>query len=1115
MKRKIINTALITAALACAASASAFSFAGSSVLSTGNWVKIGVPESGLYEITYDQLRSMGFSSPESVAVYGSGGVQTSVNFYDTDGYYIAKDDLQAVGVMHRNNKLYFYGAGVADIAFQADNRWTAGGSFKRQSRNIYSDIGVYFLTDSRTDSPYMISAPKPPVEALGDVSFKKLGNGAGYAYHEVDLSHNNYGCGQLFWGESLKFGGDTGHSWDAVLPGIVVYDDPDVANATLEMVVYSESFSADSKPIVECGVLGATGNIQKDLVSPTGENYRSQSGLLFNLSVPAEYASPFINISNMGSDFSAGVDYWVLSYIRSFPNLSKSGLSQDRIFYRDMRDETYGALTIPDYKPGIVIFDVSYPGYPMVIDIDSSGEAIVTGHGSGVDMLVADLSQPQKTPLFSGRLTGQVENQNLHSLARAGADLLIVTIPELMDVAEQLAAFHRSHDGMKVIVADAMKIYNEYSGGVPDAMAYRTMARNIYDANGGKFFNILLFGPLAADFRGMQNPRDPASALIAYQNANSARSIHVNNINDYHGIMADVVNITSLHQNPVDLGVGVLPVNDKEEARNMIDKIKRYCDDPEMVWKVNETMTVGGLGDDHTHDNMAISLDKVIKSSDEGNGVGSVLIIDAFGQENAKNRFVNKLKAGKIVSGYYGHGSSLGFGGSPAGDFFTTSDLSLISSTPMSFMFFAGCDLSNFDRGARGLGESMVIEQPGGMIGTFIATRQSWSGQNQNLCEAFFKSLYKDGDTRRVNTPTIGEVSAAAKTKTLNNNSLTYQLLCDPAIRIPVALRDIEINNLSQLKVVGGSLLEVNGYVRGASGGVMSDFNGKVTLKIMAPEETHKVQELVTTGNTVSVSVTYADDLKSSAIDDVVNGKFTLNIFVPEDFSNYIGDYVPLYLAAYDPQKMLTASERAQIEVVAPTGNEKKDESAPEISGISYDFEAGLLSFTVSDNAAINPAVQGNLTVDTGNRTYTSADVECEALVETRSYFCKLYTNIPEGQAKIVVEATDNSGNKGRAETILAISAPSPSATVTLQEKLVNGKAQFEVVGNAGGTMTLIIVDADNNTVFSVVMNGNRYEWNGRDYNGVSVAPGLYRAYVISDSATGHTFTRSVDIPVY
>ena len=39
------------------------SFASNSVLSTGKWVKIGIPERGVYKITYSELETLGFSSP--------------------------------------------------------------------------------------------------------------------------------------------------------------------------------------------------------------------------------------------------------------------------------------------------------------------------------------------------------------------------------------------------------------------------------------------------------------------------------------------------------------------------------------------------------------------------------------------------------------------------------------------------------------------------------------------------------------------------------------------------------------------------------------------------------------------------------------------------------------------------------------------------------------------------------------------------------------------------------------------------------------------------------------------------------------------------------------------
>ena len=59
-------------ALFCASYASAFStsmYATNSRLATGKWVKISIPESGIYEITYDEILAMGFSNPEQVIVY--------------------------------------------------------------------------------------------------------------------------------------------------------------------------------------------------------------------------------------------------------------------------------------------------------------------------------------------------------------------------------------------------------------------------------------------------------------------------------------------------------------------------------------------------------------------------------------------------------------------------------------------------------------------------------------------------------------------------------------------------------------------------------------------------------------------------------------------------------------------------------------------------------------------------------------------------------------------------------------------------------------------------------------------------------------------------------------
>ena len=96
-------------AIFCVSYANAFNisnYATSSKLATGKWVKISIPESGVYEITYDELRDMGFNNPAQVRLYGHGGSRISELLNGK-----AIDDLMPVPVMRANDKICFYGNG--------------------------------------------------------------------------------------------------------------------------------------------------------------------------------------------------------------------------------------------------------------------------------------------------------------------------------------------------------------------------------------------------------------------------------------------------------------------------------------------------------------------------------------------------------------------------------------------------------------------------------------------------------------------------------------------------------------------------------------------------------------------------------------------------------------------------------------------------------------------------------------------------------------------------------------------------------------------------------------------------------------------------------------------
>lgn len=83
-----------------------------SLLSTGRWVKIRVPEEGVYQLTPTTLKSMGFSDPSSVRLYGY-----NLPFLPEQCIENLDDDLTELPLYRRDNgTLLFYSCGCA-VAF--------------------------------------------------------------------------------------------------------------------------------------------------------------------------------------------------------------------------------------------------------------------------------------------------------------------------------------------------------------------------------------------------------------------------------------------------------------------------------------------------------------------------------------------------------------------------------------------------------------------------------------------------------------------------------------------------------------------------------------------------------------------------------------------------------------------------------------------------------------------------------------------------------------------------------------------------------------------------------------------------------------------------------------
>jgi len=159
-----------------------------SVLATGTWAKISIPETGIYQLTDALVRQCGFSNPSKVKIYGYGGaLQPEV----LDGDYLAStDDLQEVPTCTVNGRRLFHGVGPVG--------W-ASATTRVRTRNPYSDYGYYFLTESDDGEPLTQDS------AAFVASFYPTNNDY-HSLHEVDdfaWYHSGRNLYQTAWNADL------------------------------------------------------------------------------------------------------------------------------------------------------------------------------------------------------------------------------------------------------------------------------------------------------------------------------------------------------------------------------------------------------------------------------------------------------------------------------------------------------------------------------------------------------------------------------------------------------------------------------------------------------------------------------------------------------------------------------------------------------------------------------------------------------------------------------------------------------------------------------------------------------------------------------------------------
>ncbi|MEZ5083559.1 MAG: hypothetical protein R2750_08925 [Bacteroidales bacterium] len=126
-------------------------YAENSVLKQGVWHKFKVSESGLYQITYNELVNIGINpesiDPKKIHLYGNGG-----GMLPESNEPLRADDLQEMaiivegeddGTFDENDRIIFYG--------QSPNEWEPVLGVFLHKINLYDDFNYYYLTLSEEE----------------------------------------------------------------------------------------------------------------------------------------------------------------------------------------------------------------------------------------------------------------------------------------------------------------------------------------------------------------------------------------------------------------------------------------------------------------------------------------------------------------------------------------------------------------------------------------------------------------------------------------------------------------------------------------------------------------------------------------------------------------------------------------------------------------------------------------------------------------------------------------------------------------------------------------------------------------------------------------------------
>jgi hypothetical protein len=853
-----------------------------SVLASGNWVKIGIIETGLYKISTSQLASLGFninSDPRDLRIYGNGGLQLperNSDYYPDDLYENAiLVNGESDGAWNNGDAAFFYAKGNVRWTYDATK-----GIFKH-SRNLYSDTTWYFLTaDLGIGRRISSQAQNSGVSTLTINTFDD------YKFIEND-EENFLKSGRRWFGNKMEV--VNSHSFSFTFDNLIGGQHKAIVSlAARNTIPTNFSINVNGQSFTQTvSALGSTGYL---------DTYARENETVFNYT--GNNGATSVSVTKLTGSSTAWIDYVTLNVKRALQ------FNGNQLAFRSIEAAANGGIVkyeVNNVNNDVRLWDVTDYRNPIGQQFTLNGSILnLTIQMDSLKEYIA--FNPFGTLLPAPFAGGVVNNQNLHATSQV--DMIIVAPTQFNGPANQLAEHHRNFDGMTVAVVNPKQIYNEFSSGHQDIAGIRNFVRMFY--NRAETLedtpkHLLLFGDGSYDpkYRLSEN----SNIIPTYESIESLNPIGSFCSDDFFGLLDanEGSNIHLANGGAIDIGIGRFPVNTLQEAQSMVNKTIHYATSRECLddWR-NVITFIADDEDGADHSDQAESVSAIVSQNHPEYTIEKIYL-DAYQQvtgtggqtyPQVNTDINNRIERGTLLTNYAGHGGEQSLA------------LERVITIPeinewenfdnLTLFITATCEFSRFDNPEfTSAGEYVILNPNGGGIGLFTTVRLTFSSSNEALNRNIMDTLFTIQNGKHLRLGEILRVGKNATGSSFNNRS--FALLGDPALMLSFPQYNVQtISTNSVPATINGipdtlSALEyvtIKGFIADDNNNPVTTFNGvciptvydkAVTVSTLQNDPGSPLRQFQVRRNVI---------FKGPVT--VTNGYFTCNFVVPQDIQfNY------------------------------------------------------------------------------------------------------------------------------------------------------------------------------------------------------------------------------------